>query len=64
MNINTDPVIVDPKGQPIQSERYAPCPKCGRGTDKRVPSGGFGQTWLICQCGYEFERKLLCPSVS
>jgi hypothetical protein len=53
-------VLIGPDGKPVVSDRYAPCPECGRPADQRVPSGGFGETWLVCPCGYEFERKLKC----
>lgn len=56
-------VILGPDEKPVVSERYDVCPKCGRGPEKRQPSGGFGQTWLVCPCGYEFERKLQCQTV-
>lgn len=56
--------LLGPDGKPAQSVREIVCPKCGRGSDKRIPSGGFGQPWFVCICGYEFERKLLCPTVS
>jgi hypothetical protein len=56
--------LLDPSGKPVSSDRSAPCPKCGAGSEKRVPSCGFGQPHLICICGYEFEGKLLCPTVT
>jgi hypothetical protein len=55
--------LVGPDGKPVQSEAHAPCPRCGRSADKRVPSGGFGQPYLVCLCGYEF-KGLLCPSIT
>jgi hypothetical protein len=58
------PIIVDPNGKPIQSDRFAPCPKCGSGSDRRVPSSGFGTPHLVCFCGYEFEGRLLCQTVT
>jgi len=54
-------IILGPDGKPIKSLKEAPCPKCGRGSNQRVPSGGFGTTWWICKCGYEFNKELLCP---
>ena len=57
--MNEDPVILDPSGKEVQSERFAPCPKCGRPASDRIPSGGFGaKVYLICLCGYDFEGKL------
>jgi ribosomal protein L37AE/L43A len=53
--------LVGPDGKPVQSDRFSPCPKCSAGSDKRVPSSGFGIPYLICtKCGYEF-KELTCP---
>jgi len=48
--------ILDPNGKPVQSERFAPCPKCGQGPKVRVASAGFGEPYLICPCGHEFQN--------
>lgn len=59
----SDPIIFDPNGRQAKSQKYSPCPKCGSGPDKRIPSGGFGETYLVCiTCGYEF-KELKCPTV-
>ena len=49
-------IILGPDGKLVQSERVKPCPKCGRGPDARVPSGSFGDIYLICPCGKEFKE--------
>jgi len=51
-----DSQIVGVDGKPVQSERFAPCPKCGQGPNVRVPSAGFGEPYLICPCGHEFQN--------
>lgn len=58
-------VIFGPDGKEISSipDKNILCPKCGSGANKRVPSGGFGQTWLVCLCGYEF-KELICPNIT
>jgi len=48
-------MILGPDGKEVKSEKYANCPNCLRGPEVRVPSGGFGVTYLICLCGYEFK---------
>ena len=55
----TEPVIVGPDGKEVRSQLYSVCPRCGRGPNERVPSGGFGQPYLICLCGFEF-KELKC----
>ena len=54
----------DNKPIPKQKDKFAICPQCGRGPKDRVPSGGFGRTWYVCKCGFEFNRELTCPSVT
>lgn len=58
------PVILGPDSKPVESERYAPCPSCGRDPSKRVPSGGFGTPYLICVCGYEFKELKWKPTIT
>lgn len=48
--------IVGPDGKAIQSERTAPCPRCGRPASERVQSCGFGEYHLICPCGREYKE--------
>ena len=56
--------ILGPDGKtPARDIKYDHCPKCGAGSENRVPSSGFGTPHLICKCGYEFEEKLRCPTV-
>jgi hypothetical protein len=55
--------IVGPDGNPVQSDRFASCPKCGQGPDKRFPSAGFGSPHLVCPCGYEFPNLLVQQQV-
>lgn len=55
--------ILGPDGKPAVSKMDEPCPKCGRPSNERVPSCGFGQAYWICPCGYEF-KELLCPNVT
>jgi hypothetical protein len=50
--------LYGPDGKEVRSQRFSPCPKCGAGPDSRVPSGGFGQTYLVCHCGHEFKELL------
>jgi len=57
------PMIVGPDGKPVQSDRFAPCPKCGSGPDRRIPSSGFGLSYLICFCGHEF-KEILCQPIT
>lgn len=60
----TEPVILDPNGNPVQSLKYQNCPDCGRTPDKRIPSAGFGQDiYWICPCGREF-KELPCPKAT
>ncbi len=56
--------LLDPNGKPIIPDSEQFCPKCGRGPKQRVPSGGFGETYYVCVCGYDFERKLKCQSIT
>lgn len=54
-------IIVDAHGKGFRPERDSPCPKCGRAPDKRIPSASFGSDiYLVCQCGYEFGKRLTC----
>ncbi len=58
------PILVDPSGKPVQSQREAPCPDCGRLAKDRVKSGGFGgDIYWICPCGNEFNKELKCETV-
>lgn len=46
--------LTDQHGTPIDSETKAkaPCPKCGKGPDRRKKYDTFGGWWkLICLCG-------------
>lgn len=56
-------LIVDATGRTIEDKKAEPCPRCARGPEQRVPSGGFGETYLVCLCGYEF-KELKCRSVT
>lgn len=57
-------LLVDPNGKPIKSLKDSPCPKCGAPPNKRVASGGFGDTYLICtNCAYDFNGELKCEKV-
>lgn len=58
----SSPTILDPNGKEVKSIQYSPCPKCGRGPETRVQSGGFGKVYLICPCGQEF-KELVCEKV-
>lgn len=58
-----DSLIVGTDGKPLSLDKYATCPQCGCGPQARVPSGGFGDTWFVCQCGFEFNKELKCPKV-
>lgn len=49
-------MIVDPNGKPIESEKFAPCPQCGRPAKDRFPSSGFGTPHTVCPCGKEFKE--------
>jgi hypothetical protein len=59
-----DPILVGPDGKPVQSDKYAPCPECGRPSTDRVPSCGFGVPYLICLCGFEFNGDLECQLIT
>jgi len=53
-------------GKPMQDPRTAPCPQCGAGPDKRTPSGGFGEVYLVCTgkgCAHEF-KELKCHAIT
>ncbi len=53
----SDPVILDPKGQPARKPVDKHCPRCGK--DKRVASGGFGVPHPVCSnCGYEWVNEV------
>lgn len=56
------PGLVDAYGAPIGRAAGAsrpPCPRCGAGPEKRIPSAGFGRAIHdVCQtCGHEFEER-------
>jgi len=51
--------ILDSNGNPVRSQRFEPCPKCGRLPKDRVPSAGFGSDiYMICPCGNEFNKEI------
>lgn len=58
-------LLLGPDGKPVSSQDVflAPCPKCGEGPNKRVPSGGFGEPHYVCICGHEF-KDLKCPRLT
>jgi hypothetical protein len=50
--------LVDPQGRPLTRVAVdETCPRCGKGEDDRHPSGGFGQPWTVCVCGYEWKDR-------
>jgi uncharacterized protein (DUF983 family) len=52
------PLIVDPNGKPARAAADVSCPRCGAGTDQRVPSAGFGEPHPVCRrCGHEWEGE-------
>lgn len=56
--MNEQPVIVGPNGQPARAAVSANCPRCGKGPDRRVASGGFGTLHPVCgHCGYEWHEE-------
>lgn len=56
-----EPVIVAPDGRPARTVAGAgPCPRCGAGPERRVPSGGFGDPHPVCaKCGHDFHGERL-----
>lgn len=55
--------LVDASGRRARKAKDDKCPKCGAGPDKRVMSGGFGQTpYPICIGGcsqaHEFKDEV------
>jgi uncharacterized protein (DUF983 family) len=48
-------VILDARGEPARTPANEACPDCGKGPDKRIPSGGFGVPHPVCSnCGHEW----------
>lgn len=58
-----EPLLVGPDGKEVKSQKYAACPQCGRPPESRVRSGGFGEVYWICVCGYEFNKELKCEPI-
>jgi hypothetical protein len=53
----SDTQLVDAQGKPVKFEDLDKCPRCGGGKEKRRPSSGFGASWTVCLCGYEWRDK-------
>lgn len=52
--------LVDPQGRAASRRRAEDktCPGCGAGSEKRVPSGGFGARHPVCgRCGHEWTEE-------
>jgi hypothetical protein len=55
-------MILGPDGKPVESNHEI-CPICKSGANNRVPSGGFGEVYWICKCGYDFKKELKCQPI-
>lgn len=50
------PAVLGPNGLPARMSSSA-CPRCGKGPEVRVVSGGFGDPHDVCGvCGFEFPE--------
>jgi len=53
------PQILGANGQPARTATTDTCPKCGKGKEHRVASGGFGSPYPVCRnCGHEFRGEV------
>jgi len=59
-------MILGPDGKPAQTDEVILfCPKCNADAKKWVPSGGFGETYMVCSvCSYDFNKELKCQPIS